>query len=63
MPRTTRECKPSTSRLLSSTVFDEDFDIDGNPTQNSEVLVTNFVKYIINNSATKIPIKRNGKNF
>lgn len=67
MPRkiTVSEPQPSTSRgFASSTMTPMDSDSDNEEegsNQNIELLVTNFVKYVINYSANKVPIKRNGK--
>ena len=63
MPRRTAATdQPSTSRGFT-TMTPMDFDSENEEegiNQNIVLLVTNFVKYIINYSANKLPIKRNG---
>ncbi|XP_070493642.1 non-structural maintenance of chromosomes element 3 homolog [Chironomus tepperi] len=57
MPRRTTRNEPSTS---TATPMEYDSDNEGESSnQDIELLVTNFVKYIINYSANKLPIKRN----
>lgn len=54
--------QPSTSRGFTSMnpmEFDSENEEEGT-NQNIVLLVTNFVKYIINYSSNKLPIKRNG---
>ena len=66
MARRTKEPQPSTSRGFTSSINTTDFQSDDEgegSNQNMTLLVTNFVKYIINNSSNKLPIKRNGKYY
>ncbi|CAG9803746.1 unnamed protein product [Chironomus riparius] len=50
--------QPSTSRGFTTMEFDSENEEEGT-NQNIVLLVTNFVKYIINYSSNKLPIKRN----
>lgn len=59
MPRRTVKSEASTSTAVP---MDNHFEYE-EENQNIELLVRNFVKYIINYSANKLPIKKNGKSI
>lgn len=59
MPKRVAKNEPSTSRAVPMN-DDSEYE-EEDPNQNIDLVVRNFVKYIINYSVNKLPIKRNGE--
>jgi hypothetical protein len=60
MPRRTKDISQASTSRANATQFNE-MSSDEEGDQNSDLLVTNLIKYILNNSINKHPVKRSGE--